>query len=159
MSKAQLQVQATLWDGERGRHALLFLEGAAALDLDRHGEGEPITLLNVVLQRGMQLLSDAEPPEQVDPAVGWHVCMGPAGTLTVEWPHTSPLLADAPLDLPAGWTTTAEERGGVLVFVGEGLGLQEQATGAVAHPSDNMAEAAGRGALAGGFASWEVRDN
>jgi hypothetical protein len=159
MSDAQLQVQASLWDGELGRHALLFLEGNSAVNLERHGGEEPITLLNVVLQRGMQLVPDSQPPEQVEPAIGWHVRMGSAGVLTVDWPHTSPLLAEVPLDLPAGWTTTADERGGVLLFVGEGLGLREHADGGVAHPLDRMADAARRGALAGGLATWEVRDS
>lgn len=145
---AELHVQAAVWTDQDERFPVLFMEGEAP---DRAHGGAPLVdaLYMVARARGMRMTSD---PEQLPlrPLPGWRIRIGEFGTITLEWPHFTPLLEEAPLTLPKGWRDAATDTGVVLVFAGRGLGLHEHAVDGHAHPSEHLRAAAEEGTLAGG---------
>lgn len=155
MIESELHVQACLWDHHRTRFAVLFLEGEAP-DRSNGGAMMPDALLRVVLARGLRLTTDLD-HLILTPTPGWHARIDRTGLVTVEWPHVRPLLADAPLALPGGWSRAAMEHGIVLVFAGFGLGLHEQAGDGQAHPLERLARVAEDGALASGAVPFLAR--
>lgn len=145
---AELHVQAAVWADNDRRYAVLFMEGEAP---DRaHGDGPRVDALYTVARaRGLRMTTDPELLE-LRPVPGWHIRIAASGAITLEWPHFTPLLAEAPLTLPDGWREAATDTGLVLVFAGQGLGLHEHAADGQAHPSDHLRAAAEDGMLAGG---------
>ena len=88
------------------------------------------------------------------PAGGCGLRNDPAGALTLSWPHTQPLLLDAPLNLPDGWPEAAAQHGLVLLFVGDSLGLRDHAESAPTNPGRRAPQAAQRGELAAGAITY-----
>jgi hypothetical protein len=128
--------------------AVLVMEGEAP---DRTNGGAPVqdALYWAVLTRGLALATDLDHLD-LRPTPGWHALFD-AGAVTVEWPHTHPLLRSVPVDLPAGWLGAATALRLVIVVAGYGLGLH-----AVSGPPDDdhlaarLDHAAHTGALAAG---------
>ncbi len=143
----ELHVQAGLWDQNPWRIPVLYLEGEAP-DRANHGMvGD--ALLAVVRARGLPLTTD---PDYISfrPVAGWRVRVNDAGAITLEWPHFTPLLATAPVELPDGWREAATALGIVVVFAGHGLGLHDPHTNGNGSAITRLWEAAAAGALAGG---------
>lgn len=145
---AELHAQAAVWIQHDWRFAVLLMEGEAP---DRANGGQPRVdgLYSAVRARWLPMTTD---PDQVPlhPVPGWRARIGETGTITVEWPHFTPLLSAAPISLPAGWLDAATEQGIVVVFAGHGLGLHEHSGDGQGHGSAHLLSAAADGALAGG---------
>ncbi|MGH3952155.1 MAG: hypothetical protein ACRDSE_24090 [Pseudonocardiaceae bacterium] len=148
----ELHAQAAVWADHDWRLAVLYLEGEAP---------DPATggmlagaLLAAVRARGLRLTTD---PDHLSlrPIPGWRVRLDDPATITVEWPHFTPLLTAAPLRLPDGWREAATELGAVVVFAGCGLGLHEHAADGHAHATHRLHTAAEHGNLAGGTVPLE----
>lgn len=144
----ELHVQAAVWTDQDQRFPVLFMEGEAP---DRAHGGVPLVdaIYTVARARGMRMTTDPE-LLPLRPLPGWRIRIADFGTITLEWPHFTPLLEDAPLTLPKGWRDAATDTGIVLVFAGRGLGLHEHAGDGHAHPSEHLRAAAEDGTLAGG---------
>lgn len=136
MSNSELHVEAGLWHGM----AVLVMEGEAT---DRTGRHRTDALYRVVLARGLRLTTDVDLLDP-RPVRGWRLVVADAGAVTLTWPHHSPLLSAAPLDLPPGWREAVAVREVVTVFAGYGLGMHRPA----AQPLRHLHTAATRGALA-----------
>lgn len=145
---AELHVQAAVWTHHDQRYPVLFMEGEAA---DRAHGGVPLVdaLYTVTRARGLRLTTDPE-LLPLRPVPGWHISIAESGAITLEWPHFTPLLAEAQLALPDAWREAATDTGIVLVFAGRGLGLHEHAGDGHAHASEHLLAAARDGMLAGG---------
>jgi hypothetical protein len=110
-------------------------------------------LLYAVMNRGLPLATDL-PRLGLDKRPGWAVSLNPAGALTLTWPHVQPLLLNAPVDLSTGWREAAAERGLVLLFVGNQLGLRDHTEGHPTNPGQRATQAAERGELAAGAIAY-----
>lgn len=113
---AELHVQAAVWIDQGQRFPVLFMEGAAP---DRAHGGVPLVdaLYTVARARGMRMTTDPE-LLPLRPLPGWRIRIAEFGTITLEWPHFTPLLEEIPLTLPKGWRDAATDTGVVLVFAG-----------------------------------------
>ncbi|MFL6121027.1 hypothetical protein [Actinophytocola sp.] len=127
--------------------ALLVMEGEAA-DRARGGTALADALYWAVLTRGLALATDLDHLD-LRPRPGWHALFD-AGSVTVEWPHTRPLLHAVPVDLPAGWLAAATALRLVVVVAGYGLGLDAERDPVGDHLADRLTRAAHVGALAVG---------
>lgn len=144
----EIHVQPAVWTDHERQYAVLLMEGEAA---DPSGDRDaPLVdaLRAVLLARGLHVLTD---PDQLPlrPVPGWHVEVSD-GTVTLRWPHFTPLLAAVPLRLPDGWHEAARQTGTVLVLAGHGLGLHEHAHDGQAHASVQLAKVAADGCIVGG---------
>ena len=151
MHTMTLHAQADLWQHGTATFAALFLEGdmrSPGTEADRSD-----VLLYAVMNRGLRFTTDL-PRLPLRPRPGWAVHLNPAGALTLTWPHTQPLLLDAPLDLPTGWREAAAEHGLVLLFVGDRLGLREHTEGHQANSGKRSTQAAQQGELAAGAIAY-----
>lgn len=122
--------------------AVLVMEGETASG----DESVVDALYSAVLTRGLALVTDLDHLD-LRPAPGWRVEIDEAGTVTVEWPHTHPLLRTAPVDLPPGWCEAAAQLRLVVVIAGYGLDLAAPAAGLLASRLEHAARA---GAVAAG---------
>jgi hypothetical protein len=98
--------------------AVLVMEGQAA----DAGVQVVDALYLAVLTRGLSLATDLDHLD-LRPVLGWRVVVDRAGAVTVEWPHTHPLIHAAPVDLPTGWLAAAADLRLVVVVAGYGLNL------------------------------------
>lgn len=153
----ELHAQAAVWTLDGRRLAVLLLECEAP---DRATGGMVSgALLAAVRARGLRLITD---PDQLPlwPIPGWRIHLDDADALTLNWPHSTPLLAAAQVRLPDGWRSAANDLGAVIVFAGRGLGLHERRADGLAHATQNLRTAAENGLAAGGtvrLASMPVR--
>jgi hypothetical protein len=155
MHAMTLHAQADLWHHGGGvTYAALFMEGEMRSpdnEVDRTD-----VLLYAVLNRGLRFATDL-PRLALEPCPGWAVGLNPAGAVTLTWPHVRPLLLDAPLHLPDGWSKAAAEHGLVLLFVGDRLGLRDYIQGHQSNPGQRSPQAAERGALAAGAITYRFQ--
>lgn len=152
MHATTLHAQADLWHhGGGGTFAALFMEGETRSP-DTEVERTDV-LVYAVLNRGLRLATDL-PRLALDPRPGWAIRLSPAGALTLTWPHTQPLLLDAPLNLPDGWPEAATQHGLMLLFVGDRLGLRDPSEAHQSNPEQRAPQAAERGELAAGAITY-----
>ncbi|MGH3886410.1 MAG: hypothetical protein ACRDSZ_07540 [Pseudonocardiaceae bacterium] len=151
MHTMTLHAQADLWPHGAATFAALFMEGE--MRSPDNGIDRTDVLLYAVMNRGLPLATDL-PRLALGPRRGWAVHLNPAGALTLIWPHVQPLLLNASLKLPTGWREAAAEHGLVLLFVGDRLGLREDAEGHQANPGQRSPQAAERGELAAGAIAY-----
>lgn len=145
--RTELHVQAAVWTVHERRWAVLFLEGEAP---DRaHGGMRADALAAAVRGRGLRLVTDPD-YLSVRPIPGWRIRLHEGDTITLEWPHFSPLLSAASVPLPDGWRDAAEDLGAVVLFAGRGLGLHDHAGDGLAHPTQHLRAAAEQGDVVGG---------
>lgn len=152
----ELHVQPAVWTDHDERYAVLLMEGDAP---DRNGDRDTAlvdALRAVLLARGLHVVTD---PDQLPrrPVPGWHIDISD-GKVTLRWPHFTPLLSTAPLQVPDGWGDAATATGVVLLFAGHGLGLHEHANDGHAHGSARLAEVAADGGVVGGAVIVEGRE-
>lgn len=143
----ELHAQAALWTDQDWRMAVLLMEGEAP---DRANGGMLVDALYTAARaHGLRMTTD---PDQLPlrPVPGWRIHLENSGAITLDWPHFTPLLADAPVALPDGWRDAATELGVVVVFAGRGLGLHEHRTDGQAHATSQLRKSAEDGTLAGG---------
>ncbi|MGH3433866.1 MAG: hypothetical protein ACRDQB_13620, partial [Thermocrispum sp.] len=142
---AELHVQPAVLREHGRRFAALFLEGESP--------GFADGAVMVARARGLPMITDPE-LTPLRPIRGWHVTVDPPGLVTVAWPHPTPLIAAAELNLPGGWLEAADEHRIVLLFAGQGLGLHEHAGGGQAHAGRLLDRIAADGALVAGAAAF-----
>jgi hypothetical protein len=125
--------------------AVLVMEGEST---NRTNGGAPVVdaLYMAVLTRGLGLATDLDHLD-LRPVLGWRVVVDKAGAVTVEWPHTHPLIHAAPVDLPTGWLEAAADLRLVVVVAGYGLNLAAPAPEMLGTRLERAAE---NGALAAG---------
>ncbi|MDV6013612.1 hypothetical protein [Haloechinothrix sp. LS1_15] len=146
MTAAELHAKGAVWRNRSWHFAALFLEGEAP---DRSSGTMLVDALHLVARaRGLRLITDLD-QISLQPVPKWRVLLNARHAVTLEWPHSRPLLANAPIELPHGWHELASAHGIVLVFAGYGLGLHEQSRGDAASTTERLVEAAWDGALAG----------
>ncbi|WP_018680291.1 hypothetical protein [Actinokineospora enzanensis] len=137
--QTRLDIRATVWGHADNRLAALLVEGLATPYF-------PIALL----RSGLTLVPD--PHRLALPhAPGWHVRLVPDDTLTLRWPHRGPLLAHAPVDLPATWRWAARRRSTVLLLAGPHLGLTRHTAAA---RQEALEQAAADGMVVGAAVSY-----
>jgi hypothetical protein len=126
--------------------AVLIMEGEAP-DRSNGGAMAVDALFRAVLARGLKLTTDLE-HLQMHPIPGWRLQVDNTGAVTLAWPHPTPLLSSAHMELPSGWCHAATAHGLVMVLVGCGLGLHQHAGDGNAHPIRHLEQAAETGHLA-----------
>jgi hypothetical protein len=152
MHAMTLHAQADLWQhGGEVTFAALFMEGEMRSP-DTEADRSDV-LLYAVLNRGLRLATDL-PRLALGPRPGWAIRLNPVGALTLAWPHGQPLLLDAPVNLPDGWSEAAAQHGLVLLFVGDSLGLRDHTKDHHTNPGQRAAQAAERGELAAGAITY-----
>lgn len=129
--------------------AVLVMAGEAP---GRTTGGAPVAdaLCLAVQARGLAMTTDLDHLD-LRPRPGWRVVVDEDGAVTVEWPHTHPLLSTAPVELPAGWREAAAQLRVVVVVAGTGRALS---TPAGEHLAPRLDRAARAGALAAGAAAY-----
>lgn len=144
----ELHVQAAVWSDHDQSNAVLLMEGEAPGRNGDRGTTLVDALRAVLLARGLHVVTD---PGQLPlrPVPGWHIDVSD-GTVTLQWPHVTPLLEAVPLRLPDGWCDAAIQTGVVLICAGHGLGLHEHATDGQAHASAQLTRIAVDGGVVGG---------
>lgn len=142
----ELHVQAGLWVDHGWRTPVLYMEGEAP---DRANVAMIADALYAVVRaRGLRLTTD---PDHMflRPVPGWRIEVDD-GAITVHWPHFTPLLDTAPVELPDGWREAAADLGVVILFAGHGLGLHDHHADGNGHAARRLPEAAMSGTLASG---------
>lgn len=151
MGAMALHAQADLWQRGTVTFAALFMESEMRSPDNKVDRTDG--LLSAVMNRGLRLATDL-PRLPLSPRRGWAIHLNPAGALTLTWPHSRPLLLDAPLKFPIGWQEAAAEHGIVLLFVGGSLGLREHSNNHQTNPGQRSPDAAERGELAAGAIAY-----
>jgi hypothetical protein len=151
MHTMTLYAQADLWQHGAATFAALFMEGEIRSP-DTEDDRTDV-LFFAVMNRGLPLATDLA-RLTLGPRRGWAIHLNSAGALTLTWPHTQPLLLDAPLNLPTGWREAAAEHSVVLLFVGDRLGLRDHTEGNQVNLGKHSPQAAQRGELAAGAIAY-----
>ncbi|RKT53810.1 hypothetical protein [Saccharothrix australiensis] len=137
---ARLHLQAAVWGRDDNRIAVLLAETEPV-----RSAADPTSAL---VAKGLGLVTDLARIALPRPP-GWHVDLGPAGGVTVRWPHPTPLVSGAALDLPGVWRWAARRTGVVVLLAGGGPGVCDRGE-RTAHPTAALTRMATTGALAGG---------
>lgn len=111
--------------------------------------------LYAVMKRRLRLATDL-PRLTLGPRPGCARRLNPAAARSLIWPHARPLVLDAPLNLPTSWRKTAPQPGLVL-FVGDSLGLRKYIEAHLTHPAPRSPQAAQPGKLAVGAITYSRR--